>query len=496
MAWRKSTRRRRSRNCTGTSGATNSRMSAPAENAFSPAPVTTTTLTSSSTARASKQRVSSRRMASFIALWTSGRFSVSVATCSATSYTSVSYVVLTRGSSGTARSSDDLAGAEPRPRGGVVAGGAEHLVGVVAERWRGARVARRRLREEQRRSRQRQAADLRMIVLARQPVMPRQRMAAKFVDRVHGAGRDIVRAEHRQPGVARPRAEARLQNRQQHLAVVEPQHPGGEAGIVREVLELERLAQLDPERLVAAGEEEPFAVAGLVEPIGRVVSEDRLFPRIVDEISGLQGRHRVQQRRLHLLADAAALADEEGREHRLRGERRRVVIDERDADILRRTAEALERHDASHALQHRVEPRAVDERPGGAEGRSRAVDEAWVEGAQPRFADAQPVGHARAHVLHDHVGVTREPLDDGASLGRLEVDGDRALAAVPREEAGLLAGGIALERLDLDYVGVEIGEPRRRVVDGDGRRQVDDANALERSGQIRHRTLSRPRGGR
>src|SRR5882724_74459 len=322
MAWRKSTRRRRSRNCTGTSGATNSRMSAPAENAFSPAPVTTTTLTSSSTARASKQRVSSRRMASFIALWTSGRFSVSVATCSATSYTSVSYFVLTRGSSGTARSSDDLAGAEPGPRGGVVAGGAEHLVGVLAERRRGAHVARRRLREEQRRSRQGEAADLRMIVLARQPVMPRQRMAAELVDRVHGAGRDIVR--------------------QQHLAIVEPQHPGGEAGVVREVLEPERLAQLDPERLVAAGEEEPLAVAGLVEPIGRVVAEDRLFAGIVDEISGLQGRHRVQQRRLHLLADAAALADEEGREHRLGGERRRVVIDERDADILWRTAEALQ----------------------------------------------------------------------------------------------------------------------------------------------------------
>src|SRR5438874_11886845 len=137
MAWRKSPRRGRSRTGTGTSGATTSRRSAPAENAFSPAPVTTTTLTSSSTARASKQRVSSRRMASFIALWTSGRFSVSVATCSATSYTSVSYFVLTRGSSGTARSLDDLAGAVHGPRGGVVAGGVANLGGGIVDRRHG-----------------------------------------------------------------------------------------------------------------------------------------------------------------------------------------------------------------------------------------------------------------------------------------------------------------------------------------------------------------------
>src|SRR2546426_821497 len=85
IAARKSTRWRCARNCTGTSGTTNSRMSAPAEKAFSPAPVATTTRTSAFCAISPKQAVSSSRIFSFIALWTSGRFSVIVATPSASS---------------------------------------------------------------------------------------------------------------------------------------------------------------------------------------------------------------------------------------------------------------------------------------------------------------------------------------------------------------------------------------------------------------------------
>ena len=335
-----------------------------------------------------------------------------------------------------------------------------------------------------------------MVVLARHPVVPRERMAPELVDRVYGAGRDVVRAQHLQPGVAWPRLEAGLEDRQQHLAIVEAQHPGREARIVRQRLEPQRLAELDPERLVAAREEEPLAVARLVEPVRRVVAEDRLLARVVDEVSRLQGGHRVQQRRLDLLADAGALADEQRREHRLRGERRGVIVDQRDADVLRRAAEALERHDPGHALQHRIEPRAVDERAGGAEGRGGAVDEARIQRAQRRFADTEPVRHARAHVLHDDVAVAREPLDDGAPLGRLEVEGDGPLAAVPGEEARQLAERVALERLDLHDVGAEIGEHRRRVGAGDVARQVDDADALQRSPEIGHRRLRRPRGER
>ena len=82
---RKSTRRRASRNWVGTGGSRNSRMSAPAEKALSPPPVTTTARTVSSVRRRVKTSSSSRRIAWFIALCTSGRFRVMVATPSACS---------------------------------------------------------------------------------------------------------------------------------------------------------------------------------------------------------------------------------------------------------------------------------------------------------------------------------------------------------------------------------------------------------------------------
>ncbi len=60
-------------------------MSAPAEKALSPAPVTTTARTASSPRRRVNTSSSSRRIAWFIALCTSGRFRVTVATPSACS---------------------------------------------------------------------------------------------------------------------------------------------------------------------------------------------------------------------------------------------------------------------------------------------------------------------------------------------------------------------------------------------------------------------------
>src|SRR5437870_13811418 len=106
-----------------------------------------------------------------------------------------------------------------------------------------------------------------MVVLAGHAVVPRERMTTELVDAVHRPGGDVVAAQRLQPYVARPRLEAGLEDRQQHGAVVEPQHPRGEARVVRELVESERLAELDPERLIATREEQPLAVARLIVPI-------------------------------------------------------------------------------------------------------------------------------------------------------------------------------------------------------------------------------------
>ena len=60
----------------------------------------------------------------------------------------------------------------------------------------------------------------------------------------------------------------------------------------------------------------------------------------------------------------------------------------------------------------------------------RAVDEPRVLRAQALPAHAQPIQHARPERLEQHVGVARQPQQDLAAPVALEVDADRALAAV------------------------------------------------------------------
>src|SRR5207253_5313645 len=76
---------------------------------------------------------------------------------------------------------------------------------------------------------------------------------------------DVVRGQRVEPFRARALAEARLEERRERVPILDAQHPGGKARVVRERAQVERLAELRPEGLVAAGEEEPTAVARLVE---------------------------------------------------------------------------------------------------------------------------------------------------------------------------------------------------------------------------------------
>ena len=64
----------------------------------------------------------------------------------------------------------------------------------------------------------------------------------------------------------------------------------------------------------------------------------------------------------------------------------------------------------------------------------RAVDDLRVDLAQRLVADAEPVEHARAEGLEHDVGVAHQAQQHLAAGLRLEVEPDRALAAVQREE--------------------------------------------------------------
>src|SRR5437879_2030880 len=117
------------------------------------------------------------------------------------------------------------------------------------------------------------------------PVTPTARASALGArcpkPRLHRCRRDVVGGQDREPLGTGLLAEPRLENRQEILVVLKAQHPGAEARIVGEVLETERLAELDPEGLVADREEEPLAIARLVETVGRVVADQHGLAGVV-----------------------------------------------------------------------------------------------------------------------------------------------------------------------------------------------------------------------
>jgi len=182
------------------------------------------------------------------------------------------------------------------------------------------------------------------------------------------------------------------------------------------------------------------------------------------------------------LAFPGPLADEERGEDGLGGERRGVVVGDRDAQILRRAAEALQRHGATHRLEQGIEPRAIGIGPRRSERGHRRIDEPWVQRVEPLVTDAEAVGHTGPHVLHEHVGAFGELLNDLAPCQRLEVDGDRAFAAVPAVEAGQLAEGVTGQGLDLRHAGAHVGQHHAGVGAGDVAGEVDDGDAVERAG--------------
>ena len=102
-------------------------------------------------------------------------------------------------------------------------------------------------------------------------------------------------AQHVEPLGAGLLAKPRLEDRQEVRVVPDAQDPGAEARVVGEVLEPERLAELDPEGLVADREEEPGAVAGLVETVGRVVADQHGLAGVVHGDARLERQDAAEQ---------------------------------------------------------------------------------------------------------------------------------------------------------------------------------------------------------
>ena len=121
------------------------------------------------------------------------------------------------------------------------------------------------------------------------------------------------------------------------------------------------------------------------------------------------------------------------------------------------------------------------------------VDDVGRDFADGGLVEAEPLDHAGAEVLHEHVGAGGEPPDDVGALRSLEVDGERALVAVEVEERGgeavaaVAVGARVVARarlLDLDDVGALVGQDHGGPGARQHRGEVDDADAGERAGSV------------
>jgi hypothetical protein len=155
------------------------------------------------------------------------------------------------------------------------------------------------------------------------------------------------------------------------------------------------------------------------------------------------------------------------------------VVHERDADAHRRPA-GLTRHaeDPRERLHQRVVAREVAERAG-----SVRADPAVDACAHVVRADTEPFRRAGPQALDEHVRAGRMPQERRTAVRRLQVEHDRALAGVCREEhrGTPFTCLVATRPFHLEDVRAERREQLRARRPRERRGDIDDADVLERA---------------
>ena len=179
-----------------------------------------------------------------------------------------------------------------------------------------------------------------------------------------------------------------------------------------------------------------------------------------------------------------------------------------DADLGRLAAVGVgvtgDRHQPADRLDDEVVARAGRAAgPVRAVAADREVDEPRVEGPRARRRRTRAARAPPGRRFSTRTSApARSRRRTSAPSGVLQVEADRALVAVDRQEVGRgpragrrvadprrtpAARRVAVGRLDLDDVGAEVGQEHRRVGAGEDRREVDDpqpdSGPVRRSGR-------------
>jgi len=232
------------------------------------------------------------------------------------------------------------------------------------------------------------------------------------VDRADG---DVGIAQQRHPVVGGAGTEDGGQALAQLIAVGHARLVGGEALVLRQLSEPDRLAQPREQPVVAdrQGERPVLRLEGLIRRDARVAvaAAGRKLTREHPSRPQVEqrGQHGVQQRDLDVAAAAGARALDQRGLDACHGEQAADQVDEGGPDLQRRPVGlARDAHQPAHRLRQQVIAREPGRLLGRAERGDRARDQARVGGAQ-RLPVEPPARHQPgAEGLDQHVGALAE----------------------------------------------------------------------------------------
>ena len=206
---------------------------------------------------------------------------------------------------------------------------------------------------------------------------------------------------------------------------------------------------------------------------------------------GEHERHQLLEHRdFDELAAAGFLARQQSDRNGVGDRERGYFVGQDGRRVARFAADRHQRGDTGLALDDVVIGRLAAIGTAVAVAVQRRIDQARIARAHRLMREAEFFDLLRPHRMHENVGAIDQPPQRLGGGGLLEIEHQRALAAVePHEQrrhvrrarrAGV-ARGIALGRLDLDDVGAHVAEHLRRQGACDDGCQVENANSRNSS---------------
>ena len=260
---------------------------------------------------------------------------------------------------------------------------AQHLVAMLAEQGRRDRRGHGVPGQLERRGDQRHLPRAWVRNLDDHVARPRFRRRQRRADAAHLAAGNARAAQCAEPVGDGARGDRRLDQGEQGGAIAHPRLVGGEARVRGETRQAEQIAK--PAKLaIIANRDDQGAVRRREELIGHdrlmAVAEARRI-RAGDQSGaadiGEHGELAIIERHVDMLADAVAVARDQGGEHGLGGGHAGVEIGDRDAGPHRRAVRlAGRRHHPAFGLDHEVIARPLGQRRGAAIAGDRAINRA------------------------------------------------------------------------------------------------------------------------